>query len=760
MKRIAPWIEAYLASLFEHLPEGLAICDARQRIIRANPAFCALFGYSQQEMAGRDIDEIVTAGPASHEEARSYSDRVLSGDPIRAELTRYRKDGTPLEVFVLGLPILDEGRIVGVLALYRDISERVRSQQLLEASTAHLEATLRSIGDAVVTTDASGRITGLNPTAEALTGWSVSEARGEAVESVVVLRDGVTGREVENSARKALRGERSVEPAGHTVLVDRRGSRRDIADSAAPIRDGDSTVTGVVMICRDVTESRRLETNYRLLFDSMLDGFALHEMLFDDRGEPADCRFLDVNPAFSRLMGLPAESVGKTLREVLPESDPFWVRTYGDVVRTGRTASFVRFAPLLDRIFEVVAYRTSRNRFAVLFRDITELERARERAEHLNRVLRSIREINRLIVAERDRSRLLKKVCDLFVDERGYLATWAALFDEREGLVSFASSGGDPHVIHVIPVIDMIREGFLPPCAAETLTENPFAELRGREPCCLSCSAGGVRTERPLFLIRLEREGRIYGILGVAFPDGVEPDEEERELLREVADDVAFALSLIEAEEARKQDQEALAESYLKIRQAQEGTIAVLARTVESRDPYTAGHQERTARLARALAERLGLPSPGREAVLFAARLHDIGKIRVPSEILNKPGRLSRLELAMVREHPEAGWEILKDIDFPWPVAEIVRQHHERLDGSGYPRGLAGGTIRLEARIIAVADVVEAMSSHRPYRPAPGLAAALEEIQAGAGKRYDAAVVRACVALFGEGFDLDGEGAI
>ncbi len=760
MKRIAPWIEAYLASLFEHLPEGLAICDARQRIIRANPAFCALFGYSQQEMAGRDIDEIVTAGPASHEEARSYSDRVLSGDPIRAELTRYRKDGTPLEVFVLGLPILDEGRIVGVLALYRDISERVRSQQLLEASTAHLEATLRSIVDAVVTTDASGRITGLNPTAEALTGWSVSEARGEAVESVVVLRDGVTGREVENSARKALRGERSVEPAGHTVLVDRRGSRRDIADSAAPIRDGDGTVTGVVMICRDVTESRRLETNYRLLFDSMLDGFALHEMLFDDRGEPADCRFLDVNPAFSRLMGLPAESVGKTLREVLPESDPFWVRTYGDVVRTGRTASFVRFAPLLDRIFEVVAYRTSRNRFAVLFRDITELERARERAEHLNRVLRSIREINRLIVAERDRSRLLKKVCDLFVDERGYLATWAALFDEREGLVSFASSGGDPHVIHVIPVIDMIREGFLPPCAAETLTENPFAELRGREPCCLSCSAGGVRTERPLFLIRLEREGRIYGILGVAFPDGVEPDEEERELLREVADDVAFALSLIEAEEARKQDQEALAESYLKIRQAQEGTIAVLARTVESRDPYTAGHQERTARLARALAERLGLPSPGREAVLFAARLHDIGKIRVPSEILNKPGRLSRLELAMVREHPEAGWEILKDIDFPWPVAEIVRQHHERLDGSGYPRGLAGGTIRLEARIIAVADVVEAMSSHRPYRPAPGLAAALEEIQAGAGKRYDAAVVRACVALFGEGFDLDGEGAI
>ncbi len=757
MKRIAPWIEAYLASLFEHLPEGLAICDARQRIIRANPAFCALFGYNQQELVGRDLDEVVTAGPTSHEEARNYTDRVLSGDPIRTELTRYRKDGTPLEVFVLGLPILDEGRIVGVLALYRDISERVRSRQLLEASTAHLEATLRSIGDAVVTTDASGRVTGLNPAAEALTGWSAGEARGEAVESVVVLRDGATGREAGNPVRKALRGERSVEPAGHAVLVDRRGSRHDISDSAAPIRDGDGAVTGVVMVCRDITENRRLETNYRLLFDSMLDGFALHEMIFDDRGEPADCRFLDVNPAFSRLMDLPGEIIGKTLQEVLPKSDPFWMRTYGDVVRTGHPTSFVRYDPLLGRIFEVVTYRTSRNRFAALFRDITELARARERAEHLNRVLRSIREINRLIVAERDRSRLLKKVCDLFVDERGYLATWAALFDEREGLVSFASSGDAPHVI---PAIDMIREGFLPPCAAETLTENPFAELRGREPCCLSCSAGGVRTERPLFLIRLEREGRIYGILGVAFPDGVEPDEEERELLREVADDVAFALSLIEAEEAREQDQQALAESYLKIRQAQEGTIAVLARTVESRDPYTAGHQERTARLARALAERLGLPSPEREAVLFAARLHDIGKIRVPSEILNKPGRLSQLELAMVREHPEAGWEILKDIDFPWPVAEIVRQHHERLDGSGYPRGLAGGAIRLEARIIAVADVVEAMSSHRPYRPAPGLAAALEEIQAGAEKRYDAAVVRACVALFSEGFDLDGDGAI
>jgi putative nucleotidyltransferase with HDIG domain len=290
------------------------------------------------------------------------------------------------------------------------------------------------------------------------------------------------------------------------------------------------------------------------------------------------------------------------------------------------------------------------------------------------------------------------------------------------------------------------------------LAETGYAQIEGIQSCCIGCPACSARTDKTLLLSRLDHQDRTYGVLGLTLPDGVSADEEELALFREVSGDVAFALSLIEADEARERDREALAASHLKIRQAQEGTIAVLAKAVETRDPYTAGHQERVARLAQALAGRLGLSEAETEAVFFAARLHDIGKIRVPSEILNKPGRLSELEFAIVREHADAGWTILKDNDFPWPVAEIVRQHHERLDGSGYPRGLKGGEIGRAARIIAVADVVEAMTSHRPYRPAPGLAAALEEVEAHRGSRYDGKVVDACLDLFRQGFRFDEDG--
>lgn len=877
MKQIAPWIEAFLTSLFEHLPEGLAICDADQRLLRANPAFCSLFGYSEEEMAGRDLDDIVSGGSRRYGEAQSYTDQVLAGQTVQIETTRYRRDGTALEVLALGLPIVDGGAVVGVLALYRDVSERVQSRRLLEAAKAHLEATLNSIGDAVITTDTEGRVTSLNGAAQSLTGKTEALALGRAVEEVVTLRDGAGGGPLENPLRRALREQAVIGLDEGALLVDSRGALHDVADSAAPIvtdegelagavmvlrdvtesrrrareieasrsqyrdlianlpdrilrfdgsgrcrfagpgaeaalglapgslegrslgeagvdeafcrdweaflgrsgRDGGGqeesfvlpgattrryscravaeTGGGTLVICRDVTEGRRLERNYRLLFESMLDGFALHEMVYDDRGEPADYRFLDANPAFFSLTGLTEEVLGKTLLEALPDSDRFWIDTYGDVVRTGRPASFIRFDPVLAKTFEIVAYRTEAGRFVTLFRDISELERARKQTDHLNRVLRSIRGINRLIVAERDRSRLLRSVCDLFVDERGYLLAWIALFDACDGLTTFASSGGE---IESIPAITLIRDGFLPPCSAEVLAGRGFAQIEGIQSCCSDCPACSARTEKTLLLSRIEHQDRTYGVLGLTLPDGVAADEEELDLFREVSGDVAFALSLIEADEARERDREALAASYLKIRQAQEGTIAVLSKAVETRDPYTAGHQERAARLARALAGRLGLSEAETEAVFFAARLHDIGKIRVPSEILNKPGRLSELEFAIVREHADAGWTILKDIDFPWPVAEIVRQHHERLDGSGYPRGLKGEEIGRAARIIAVADVVEAMTSHRPYRPAPGLATALEEVEAHRGSRYDGKVVDACLDLFRQGFRFDEDGLI
>jgi putative nucleotidyltransferase with HDIG domain len=178
---------------------------------------------------------------------------------------------------------------------------------------------------------------------------------------------------------------------------------------------------------------------------------------------------------------------------------------------------------------------------------------------------------------------------------------------------------------------------------------------------------------------------------------------------------------------------------------------------MDLRDPYTSGHERRVGELAAVMGAELGLDEHAQRGLRVTGLVHDIGKITVPAEILARPGRLSEVELEMVRTHAQQGYEILREVDFPWPVAEVVLQHHERMNGSGYPRGLSGEQICLEARIVAVADVVESMASHRPYRPGLGIDAALAEIESGAGTLYDPAVAAVCVRLFRDkGYTLPG----
>ncbi len=197
-----------------------------------------------------------------------------------------------------------------------------------------------------------------------------------------------------------------------------------------------------------------------------------------------------------------------------------------------------------------------------------------------------------------------------------------------------------------------------------------------------------------------------------------------------------------------KEIEENLRESHMKLKRTLHGTVSALATAVEKRDPFTAGHERRVAILAQSIAFNLGMSPENAEGILLAGMLHDIGKIVVPSEILNKPGKLNSYEYNLVKTHPLTGYEILKKIEFPWPVAETVLQHHERLDGSGYPHGITGQKIIPEARILAVADVFEAIVSHRPYRPARSIPEAIVEIQQYKGNLFDENVVDACVDLF------------
>jgi len=205
----------------------------------------------------------------------------------------------------------------------------------------------------------------------------------------------------------------------------------------------------------------------------------------------------------------------------------------------------------------------------------------------------------------------------------------------------------------------------------------------------------------------------------------------------------------------RKLAEKALEETLENLKKALNTTIQVMVSAVESRDPYTAGHQLRVADMARAIAVEMGLSPDRIEGIYMAASIHDIGKLAIPAEILVKPTKLTDIEFSLVKEHANKGYEILKGVESPWPLAEIVYQHHERIDGLGYPRNLKGDDILMEARIMAVADVVESMASHRPYRPALGIGTALQEIEKNKNILYDRAVADACLRLFREkGYQL------
>jgi putative two-component system response regulator len=219
-----------------------------------------------------------------------------------------------------------------------------------------------------------------------------------------------------------------------------------------------------------------------------------------------------------------------------------------------------------------------------------------------------------------------------------------------------------------------------------------------------------------------------------------------------------LALAQMKIELHRQNDllEKQVEQKTMEIQEMLQGSILSMALMAEIRDPYTAGHQQRVAQLSCAIAKHMGLTSSIVEGIRIAALLHDVGKIRVPVSILNRTGHLLDAELAVVKIHPQIGFEILRNIPFPWPCAQIVLQHHERLDGSGYPFGLQAEEILLEAKILAVADVTEATSSFRPYRPAQGIEAALGELREHRGSSYDTDIVDACLALFEkDGFQFD-----
>ncbi len=391
--------------------------------------------------------------------------------------------------------------------------------------------------------------------------------------------------------------------------------------------------------------------------------------------------------------------------------------------------------------------------------DITERKNYELALRKTNRALKTLSHGNEILVHATSEMELLQGVCDILVQVGGYRLAWIgfAEHDAGKSVRIMARAGDGADCVDPITVTwddspsgcgpdgMAIRSG-KPQVVQDILNDPRFHPWRA--PALEHGYASNA-------VFPLKHQERIIGILALYGGQSRDFDADEMRLLEELANDVAFGIVTLRTH----QEHAALErerEHYLqRLRETMEATVQAVAATIEKRDPYTAGHQQRVARLAVAIAARMGLSSQQIEGVHFGGLIHDIGKISVPAEILSKPGTLGALEFQLIKAHAEAGQEILKGVKFPWPIIDMVAQHHERMDGSGYPLGLAGEAIRLEARIIGVADVVEAMSSFRPYRPALGMDSAMAEITERSGTLYDADVVAACLHVLHSGFRFD-----
>ncbi|ADE12460.1 HD domain-containing phosphohydrolase [Sideroxydans lithotrophicus] len=374
---------------------------------------------------------------------------------------------------------------------------------------------------------------------------------------------------------------------------------------------------------------------------------------------------------------------------------------------------------------------------------ITERDAALESLRKANRVLTTLSSGNEVLVRAKDETMLLREMCRVVVKIGGYQVAWVgyAQQDEQKSVRPMAQYGVAADTFANLrhtwaddefgrgPTGAAIRSGELQE-VKDAYTDPRFAPWRAE---AIACKCASI-----LALPLMDSEGHAFGAITIDAAETNAFDEEEIRLLRELASDLAYGIINLR--------------SAAQLRKGLEDAIQAIAATVEMRDPYTAGHQRRVAQLAVAIATRMGLAPERIHGIRLAGTVHDVGKIGVPAEILSKPGTLDGTEFNLIKRHPGVGYEILKDVDFPWPIAQMVRSHHERQDGSGYPDGLKGEEILLETRIIAVADVVEAMASYRPYRPGLGMQAALEEIVANRGVSYDALVVDACCQVIEAGF--------
>lgn len=499
----------------------------------------------------------------------------------------------------------------------------------------------------------------------------------------------------------------------HWQIISKDGEKKYIEASASLIQPLSGRPIGFRGIIRDITERKLMEEKLRnseLMFRSLFENSAVGVFLLKDRA------FTKVNRALCNVTGYtPEELVGQPVQIGYASNEEYvraGISLYEQVAQKGVGITEALLKRKDGEIFDALLYLTpvdpqnSSLGFEAIMIDITDRKRAEEALRRSEAKYRNIFE------------NALEGIYQVTMEGKFIAANNAlARMSGYDSPEDFMESIRD--ITTQLYVHPEDREQFLKVLTAHGFVENFEVEF--------------FKKDRSVFWVVLNAR-----------------------MVRDEQGNILYNEGLVEDISLRKQTEEELKRSLEKLKRAMYTTIQVLVSALEARDPYTAGHQHRSADLACAIVSEMGLAEEKMHGIRMAAAIHDIGKLSIPAEILSKPSKLTDLEFSLIKEHAQSGFEMLKDVDSAWPLAEIVHQHHERINGTGYPRQLKGDEILLEARIMAVADVVEAMASHRPYRPSLGIDAAIDEIEKNRGILYDADVVDACLRLFREkGYSLE-----
>ena len=681
------------AAVLDTISEHVVYQDTRMRILWANRAACESVGVDLQKLIGRHCYEIWPRRRTPCVGCPVAKARK-SGHPQEAEIAT--PDGRVW--FIRGYPVRDtKGNITGAIEVTLEITERKQAAEALKESEERLRTAGKIAYDLIYEWDVATDVLQWFGDIDGLLGFR----KGEISRNINAWLNLIHPEDRVKLKNAVELHRTSTEPIQYTYRIRHRdGTLRYWIDNGLPLLDDKGHPYKWVGVCTDITDHkqaeeklRESETRFRTLFESIPDCVIVH----DDDGV-----ILHINEIGAQQIEWSAtDLIGRNLHEILvPEQKPL----IADHIRETHKNGWSRFeTTYISRSgWQVEAEVNDRpikfgEKKAILrvSRDITERKEA-ERALLKEKIL-SDAVIN-------------SSPGLLFIfGEKGNIIRWNNYVEKVTG---YSAS----------EIAEMNIFAFVVKDEQKTATEAVQEAL----------TKGQASVEINL----LTKPGKKipFYIIG------------RRIKIENVTRVVCTGIDITD----RKQAEEKVKRGYKQLRETLVSTVNALASTIEKRDPYTAGHQRRATILACAIAEEMDFPEEEIEGLRMVGLIHDIGKITVPTEILSKPGPLSEMQFDMVKMHPQAGYDILEGIKFPWLVAEIVLQHHERMDGSGYPHGITGEEIMLEARILAVADVVEAMSSHRPYRPALGIDKALEEISQNRVILYDPEVVDTCIRLFTE----------